>query len=87
MESTIYIQNLKCGGCATTISKNISTIESVENVSINVENNSISLSHQPDFLEKIKQTLKKIGYPEQGEDNNIMDKAKSYVSCAVGKMG
>lgn len=87
MESTIYIQNLKCGGCATTISKNISTIESVENVSINVENNSISLSHQPDFLEKIKQTLKKIGYPEQGEDNNIMDKAKSYMSCAVGKMG
>ena len=87
MESTIYIQNLKCGGCATTISKNISTIESVENVSINVENNSISLSHQPDFLEKIKQTLKKIGYPEQGKDNNIMDKAKSYMSCAVGKMG
>jgi copper chaperone len=87
MESTIYIQNLKCGGCATTISKNISTIESVENVSINVENNSISLTHQPDFLEKIKQTLKKIGYPEQGEDNNIMDKAKSYMSCAVGKMG
>lgn len=87
MESTIYIQNLKCGGCATTISKNISTIESVENVSINVENNSISLSHKPDFLEKIKQTLKKIGYPEQGEDNNIMDKAKSYMSCAVGKMG
>ena len=87
MESTIYIQNLKCGGCATTISKNISTIESVENVSINVENNSISLSHQPDFLEKIKQTLKKIGYPEQGEDNNIMDKAKSYMSGAVGKMG
>lgn len=87
MESTIYIQNLKCGGCATTISKNISTIESVENVSINVEDNSISLTHQPDFLEKIKQTLKKIGYPEQGEDNNIMDKAKSYMSCAVGKMG
>jgi copper chaperone len=86
MESTIYIQNLKCGGCAKTILNNLNNIESVENVTINHENNSISLSHQPEILEKIKQTLKNIGYPEEGENNNILDKAKSYVSCAVGKM-
>ena len=86
MQSVIYIQNLKCGGCAKTITNNLSSLESVENITIDVEKSSISLSHQPEILEKIKQTLKNIGYPEQGENNNLLDKAKSYMSCAVGKM-
>ena len=37
-------------------------------------------------LEEVKAVLKKIGYPEDGEANSLGSKAKSYVSCAIGKM-
>lgn len=87
METTIYIQNLKCGGCANTIIKNVSNIESVSNVTVNVEENSVNfdLANQ-DKLVEVKVILKKIGYPEDGETNSLGSKAKSYVSCAIGKM-
>lgn len=87
MQSKIFIQNLKCGGCAKTITNNLSNINSVENIEINIENSSITLVHEEDKLTEIKQVLKKIGYPEAGENNNLIDKAKSYMSCAVGKIG
>ena len=87
MNTTIYIQNLKCGGCANTIIKNVSTVESVSNVTVNVEENAVNFDLANAVnLEEIKTTLKKIGYPEDGEANSIGSKAKSYVSCAVGKM-
>lgn len=87
MNTTIYIQNLKCGGCANTIIKNVSTVESVSNVTVNVEENAVNFDlANAEKLEEIKTTLKKIGYPEDGEANSIGSKAKSYVSCAVGKM-
>jgi copper chaperone len=85
MQSKIYIQNLKCGGCAKTITNNLKTINSVENVEIDIENSAVSLTHHQDVLDEIKETLKSIGYPEQGENNNILDKTKSYISCAIGK--
>lgn len=31
------------------------------------------------------QALSKIGYPEKG-NNDLLKKAKSYVSCVIGKM-
>lgn len=87
MKTQIYIQNLKCGGCANTIIKNVSNIESVSNVTVNVEENSVNfdLANQ-DKLVEVKVILKKIGYPEDGETNSLGSKAKSYVSCAIGKM-
>lgn len=87
MKTQIYIQNLKCGGRANTIIKNVSNIESVSNVTVNVEENSVNfdLANQ-DKLVEVKVILKKIGYPEDGETNSLGSKAKSYVSCAIGKM-
>lgn len=87
MKTQIYIQNLKCGGCANTIIKNVSSVESVSNVTVNVEDNSVNFDlANNDKLEEIKLILKKIGYPEDGEANSLGSKAKSYVSCAIGKM-
>jgi copper chaperone CopZ len=87
MKTQIYIQNLKCGGCANTIIKNVSSVESVSNVTVNVEDNSVNFDlANNDKLEEIKIILKKIGYPEDGEANSLGSKAKSYVSCAIGKM-
>lgn len=87
METTIHIQNLKCGGCANTITKGIATIDSIQNVSVNVEESSVTFSYENEgILDEVKSKLKTMGYPEDGEANTLGSKAKSYVSCAIGKM-
>jgi copper chaperone CopZ len=42
MTTTVVIQNLKCGGCAHTITKNLQTLEDVSQLEIDVENDRIS---------------------------------------------
>ncbi|MBL7943169.1 MAG: heavy-metal-associated domain-containing protein, partial [Flavobacteriales bacterium] len=41
-----------------------------------------------DDLDKshITAILRRLGYPEKGA-NNLIEKARSYVSCAMGRMG
>lgn len=86
---TIYVENLKCGGCANTIKKTISKIDGVQRVEIDNEESRIDLEvSNADFqIDSIKQKLKSIGYPEMGAANNTFTAAKSYVSCAIGRMG
>ena len=87
METTIHIQNLKCGGCANTITKGISSIAAIQNVSVNVDESTVTFSYETeDQVNEVKNKLKSLGYPEDGEANTLGDKAKSYVSCAIGKM-
>ena len=87
METKIIIQNLKCGGCANTVTKNLSQIEGVSNVMVDVEESSVALNFVNEVcLNEVKNTLNRLGYPEIGEENSLSSKAKSYVSCAVGKV-
>ncbi len=87
MKTTLYIQNLKCGGCANTITKNVSSIDAVTEVLVNVEKSAISFDYpSEEKLIEVKEKLKTLGYPEDGEANSLGSKAKSYVSCAIGKM-
>jgi hypothetical protein len=87
MNTTINIQNLKCGGCANTITKNVSSIDAVTEVLVNVEKSAISFDYpSEEKLIEVKEKLKTLGYPEDGEANSLGSKAKSYVSCAIGKM-
>ena len=87
MEATIYIQNLKCGGCANTIKKNVTAIENITNVKVNVEESSVTFNYETEAnLAEVKNKLQSLGYPEDGEANSLGSKAKSYVSCAIGKM-
>lgn len=86
MKTTIHIENLKCGGCAATIKKGILGIDSVEEVSVSVENSEVSVSHKTDVILQIKEKSSKLGYPETGDKNTIAHKAKSFVSCAVGRL-
>jgi copper chaperone len=87
MKTTIKIQNLKCSGCENTIKHNLEEIKSVNNIQINQEEGAVTFDYENDLiLEKVKSRLKNIGYPEVGEENKLSTKAKSYVSCAIGKM-
>ncbi len=87
MTTTIQIENLKCGGCAATIKKGILGIDSVEKVDVNVETSEVKVSHGKDVVSMIKEKLSKLGYPETGDKNTVLHKAKSFVSCAVGRLG
>lgn len=86
METKIYIENLKCGGCAATIKKGILSLENVDEVEVNVDESLVKVISSSDESNAIKEKLSKMGYPEVGDKNTMIHKAKSYVSCATGKM-
>jgi copper chaperone CopZ len=86
MTTEIQIENLKCGGCAATIKKGLLSLDNVEEVTIDVENSIVSITSEKDSLEGVKEKLSKLGYPEVGDKNTVLHKAKSFVSCAVGRI-
>lgn len=87
MKANLYLQNLKCNGCAKTIINKLNTLKGISSVVVNVEESSVSFEYlQESNLESAKTILMQNGYPEVGIENSITTKAKSFVSCAVGKM-
>ena len=86
METKIYIENLKCGGCAATIKKGILSVDGVSEITVNVDESLVEVSTENDVVDAVKEKLSKMGYPEVGDKNTVLHKAKSYVSCATGKM-
>jgi copper chaperone CopZ len=87
MKTIVHIQNLKCGGCANTISKKLNALDDVSDVLVEIEDNSVTFEYSElHTLDIVKKTLADIGYPEDGEANTLTSKAKSYVSCAFGKI-
>ena len=86
MTTDIHIENLKCGGCAATIKKGLLSLDAIEEVTVDVEKSIVSITSDNDNLEIVKDKLSKLGYPEVGDKNTIVHKAKSFVSCAVGRI-
>lgn len=85
--TTIEILNLKCGGCASTVKKGIIAIEGVNKVDVNVETSEVTIDTIDELvIASVKKKLSSMGYPEVGDDNTIIHKAKSFVSCATGRM-
>ncbi|RZJ34602.1 MAG: heavy-metal-associated domain-containing protein [Flavobacterium sp.] len=85
MTLEIAVENIKCVGCANSIESALLKLDGVEQVAVNVVENLIAVSGNPDKLE-VSDRLKELGYPAKGS-NSILSKAKSYVSCALGRMG
>ncbi len=95
MTYEISVENIKCGGCAGTISKRLNALDTVGDCQVDIENGAITIV----FIEsaadesakaEVAQLLLKLGYPETGSVEGLKaatTKAKSFVSCAVGKMG
>lgn len=81
----ILVENIKCGGCMTSIKSAIMKFAGVKSVDINLEEEKITIVGKGVKKEAILKKLTSLGYPEKGQ-NTIFNQAKSYVSCAVGKM-
>lgn len=85
--TVIEVLNLKCGGCANTIKKGIVTIEGVNEVLININTSEVSIDATDEMvIQQVKEKLSSMGYPEVGDSNTVLHKAKSFVSCATGRM-
>ena len=86
MKTEIQVENLKCGGCASTIKKAILAIEGASEIEIDIEKSIVLITSENVNVEEIKLKLSKLGYPEVGDKNTVLHKAKSFVSCAVGRI-
>ncbi|MBP8791847.1 MAG: heavy-metal-associated domain-containing protein [Lutibacter sp.] len=84
---TLEILNLKCGGCANSIKKGLLTVEGVSEVTVDLETSKVTIDSTDEaVVSKIKEKLSAMGYPEVGDANTLIHKAKSFVSCATGRM-
>ena len=90
MKETFEVENVKCGGCASTLKKSLA--ESFGEVEVDLESTPrrITLDLDPARHDELKLALRKLGYPlttdELGRFETVGAKAKSFVSCAIGKM-
>lgn len=88
MNYEISVENIKCGGCAGTIVKKINAIEGVESTDVEIEAGIVKINGSDGLGEALTASLLKMGYPEVGSIEGMAAakaKAKSFVSCAVGK--
>ena len=85
----IQVENIKCGGCAATIKKNLLADERITDVQVDIESGMVTIDASQPALEDFTAALLKMGYPESGTAEGIAAakaKAKSFVSCAIGKV-
>lgn len=85
----IAVENIKCGGCANTITSKLCELAAVDRCEVDIENGTVSITGDDSRKAEISALLLKLGYPETGTADGLKAakaKAKSFVSCAVGKM-
>lgn len=85
---SITVENLKCHGCAATISRELQKVEGVISVQVDVATSRVNITTtgSEETTEACRHKLLSLGYPESGSKNSTISKAKSYVSCAIGRI-
>jgi copper chaperone len=86
MRTELVVQNLKCGGCASTIKKGLMEIEFVTEVNVDVDKSLVIIEMTEDCTEQLRAKLGQLAYPVVDDPNSIITQAKSYVSCMIGKV-
>jgi len=64
MSYEISAQNIKCGGCASTIIENLNKLDAVSDCQVDVETGVVSVDADESSREQVTQLLAKLGYPE-----------------------
>jgi len=90
MIQTFQVINVKCGGCASTLKEKLFEQFGEVEVDLEKEPREIRLVIEEEKIPALGEALKKLGYPFLTEKMGFVDetsaKAKSFVSCAIGKM-
>ena len=85
----IQVENLKCGGCARSILNGLVDMPGVSNVEVDQENKLVKFSSEEASRAQVAEKLRSMGYPEKGTLEGLsagVANAKSFVSCAIGRM-
>ncbi len=88
MSFEIEVENIKCGGCAASIVKGLQALEGVTSASVDVERGCVAVEGDVALRPLVAARLQQLGYPEVGSVEGLASakaRAKSFVSCAVGK--
>ena len=89
-KQTFEVLNVKCSGCASTLKKKL--FEEFGEIEVDLETHprKITLEISEAQITKLGEALKKIGYPMVTEEMGFVEassiKAKSFISCAIGKI-
>jgi len=90
MKQTFEVINVKCGGCAGTLKSKLKDEFGEVEVDLDVTPRKITLDIEDSQLDDLAHELRKLGYPLVTDDLDLLEstsaKAKSFVSCAIGKM-
>lgn len=90
MQQTFEVFNVKCGGCANTLIKSLAGDFGEINVDLECEPRKITLNIKENQIETLKLTLRGLGYPLTTDELDrlqiLTTSAKSFVSCAIGRM-
>ena len=90
MELRLQVENVKCGGCARSIEKALLADGRISRVSVEPAQGLVVIDSDDDVRAHALAVLAKLGYPEKGSVEGLKAAAaaaKSFVSCAVGRMG
>lgn len=90
MKQTFEVNNVKCSGCASTLIKSLKDEFGDVEVDLEVTPRRITLELEDEQKEALKLKLRSLGYPLVDDELSGFQKAtttaKSFVSCAIGKM-
>jgi copper chaperone len=89
MLQSITVDNLKCGGCANTITKSLEKIVGIKSVSVDLDKGLVNFDAHASLYDAAAKKLDALGYPVRGTASGIhgaVETAKSYVSCAIGRV-
>ncbi|WP_321778844.1 heavy-metal-associated domain-containing protein [Sulfurimonas sp.] len=91
MKKSFKALNIKCGGCAKTVSDALKKDFGEVEVDLEQEPRVVSVDIKDEEHEKLfRKKMRGLGYPMDDEELGTFTatglKAKSFVSCAIGKM-
>jgi copper chaperone len=89
LQMKFEVENIKCGGCENSIVKGLTAIPGVSEIVIDRERQLISVQTDESLRESVLKKLLSMGYPEKGSVSGLnagLANAKSFVSCAIGRM-
>lgn len=91
MNATIQVQvdNIKCGGCERSIRRGLEQIDGVAAIEIDRDQQVVRVDAPAATRPQVVDKLAAMGYPERGSVQGLgagLATAKSFVSCAIGRM-
>lgn len=84
MKQSFHVENIKCGWCMSRIKEKLLEMPGVKDITIDKNDQCITIDGDYNSPEIIK-LLTSLWYPPAGTWN-LVSKAKSYVSCAIGSL-